>query len=106
MSAKPGRKADVYGKCEHCRIVYPARADCYPCARRALAERDAARDELAELKGKWGFATLVRVVRELLATHYPAKIFTGQSGDAGPLFVVKLREAMVLLPARIKRGAR
>jgi hypothetical protein len=50
MSAKPGRKADVYGKCEHCCIVYPARADCYPCAYLAMAERDAARRRVVKLE--------------------------------------------------------
>lgn len=37
---------------------------------------------------------VVLIGRELLTTYYPRKIFTGQSGDSGPEYVVALRNAL------------
>ena len=37
---------------------------------------------------------VVMIGQELLDTYYPAKIFTGASGDSGPAYVVALREAL------------
>lgn len=51
----------------------------------------------AGLSGAW-FDDLVRIGRALLDEHYPASIFTGVSGDPGPVFVAKMREALAALP--------
>ena len=37
---------------------------------------------------------VVLIGSELLDTYYPADIFTGESGDSGPQYVVALREAL------------
>lgn len=37
---------------------------------------------------------VILVGRELLDTYYPSKVFTGDSGDSGPLYVVALRNAL------------
>lgn len=35
---------------------------------------------------------------ELLDTYYPARVFTGSSGDPGPEYVRALRNALARLP--------
>lgn len=37
---------------------------------------------------------VILIGTELLDTYYPAKVFTGESGDSGPQYVVALREAL------------
>lgn len=37
---------------------------------------------------------IILIGRELLDTYYPARVFTGESGDSGPAYVVALREAL------------
>ena len=37
---------------------------------------------------------VVKVGRALLDCHYPATVFDASSGDAGPAYVVALREAL------------
>ena len=37
---------------------------------------------------------VVLIGRELLDTYYPARIFTGRSGDSGPQYIVALRAAL------------
>lgn len=37
---------------------------------------------------------VILIGRELLDTYYPADIFTGESGDSGPQYIVALREAL------------
>lgn len=64
---------------------------------KAEAECERLRAALRDDPGKWSFATLVTVARLLLDENYPADIFTGVSGDPGPVFVVRLREALAAL---------
>lgn len=45
-----------------------------------------------------GFNGLVDIAKMILDAHYPASIFTGVSGDPGPVFVAQLREALAVLP--------
>lgn len=51
-----------------------------------------------------GFDGLVGIAGMLLDAHYPATIFTGESGDPGPVFVAKLREALGALPPPAESG--
>ena len=37
---------------------------------------------------------IILIGTELLDAYYPAKVFTGESGDSGPQYVVTLREAL------------
>jgi len=37
---------------------------------------------------------VVLIGQELIDTYYPVDIFTGQSGDSGPQYIVALREAL------------
>jgi hypothetical protein len=43
------------------------------------------------------FDGLVEAVQWILDHHYPADVFTGESGDPGAVFVAKLREALEAL---------
>lgn len=40
------------------------------------------------------WAAIVKIGRALLDHYYPSHIFTGESGDSGPQYVVALREAL------------
>jgi hypothetical protein len=51
----------------------------------AETERDSMRSELARLHSWDG-------LMELLDEHWPADIFTGESGDPGPRMIVAIRE--------------
>jgi len=44
-----------------------------------------------------GFEGLVRLVHNILERRYSDSVFTGVSGDQGPRFIVKLREALAIL---------
>jgi hypothetical protein len=44
-------------------------------------------------KGK-DWDALVMTARALLNSNYPASVFDGSSGDAGPAFIVALRAAL------------
>jgi hypothetical protein len=37
---------------------------------------------------------VILIGTELLDAYYPAQVFTGESGDSGPQYVVALREAL------------
>lgn len=37
---------------------------------------------------------VIMIGKELLKFHYSEKVFTGQSGDSGPQYIVALREAL------------
>ena len=37
---------------------------------------------------------VIMIGRVLLDHYYPAQVFTGESGDSGPLYVVALRNAL------------
>lgn len=50
--------------------------------------------------------SIVAVGRELLDNYYPADIFTGESGDAGPEYVVALRNALAQVSKRANDGTR
>lgn len=52
---------------------------------------------------KWSFDALLAMAKRMLDEVYPATIFTGESGDSGPQFVVALREAIERID-RIDRG--
>lgn len=41
-----------------------------------------------------GFDDLVGILRWILDAHYPPEIFDGSSGDPGPVFIARLREAL------------
>lgn len=41
-----------------------------------------------------GFDDLVGILRWILDAHYPPEIFDGSSGDSGPVFIARLREAL------------
>lgn len=51
-----------------------------------------------------GFDDLVGILRFILDAHYPPEIFDGSSGDPGPVFIARLRQALAGLekgkPAR------
>ena len=57
--------------------------------------RDLARQALAPLDS---FDGLVWAAQSLLDARYPADVFTGESGESGPGFVAKLREALACIP--------
>lgn len=49
---------------------------------------------LAAENGPKAWDAIILIGRELLESYYPADVFTGVSGDAGPAYVVALREAL------------
>lgn len=59
-----------------------------------LADIDVWRDLATHDRDKWSFDALLYIGERLLAEVYPEKVFTGESGDSGPQFVVALREAL------------
>ena len=69
-------------------------ADAWPMQKEYIAELE---DEVARLKDpNWkDYIALTKTWLE----KYPPDIFTGESGDKGPLFVVALREAVKELEA-------
>ena len=61
----------------------------------AMAEEIETLHEIVrEDRENWSFDSLVYFAKRLLKEVYPEDIFTGASGDAGPLFIVALREAL------------
>ncbi len=46
---------------------------------------------------------VVAVGRALLEHYYPATVFTGSSGDAGPEYVVALRNALARIDGQDQR---
>lgn len=64
--------------------------DAYTVLEDQLAEER----EYAQLSLGW--FPFIDACRDWLK-HYPASIFTGESGDPGALFIVKLREAVEML---------
>jgi hypothetical protein len=65
-------------------------------ARGALEEEDPAR---------WSFDTLAYIARVILDKHYPADVFDGSSGDPGPVFVARFREALEQVEAALAAGS-
>lgn len=65
---------------------------------RVLAERDALYEANMYGPDRWTWNTLVLVARQILDEHYPADVFTGESGDPGAVFVHHLRTALSVLP--------
>ena len=49
---------------------------------------------IALLANDQAWDAVVLIGKELLDRYYPAHIFTGESGDSGPEYVVALREAL------------
>ena len=66
----------------------------------AEAYREAA-DEIERLENinAWDFYALMAMAKRILDERYPADIFTGESGDLGPRFVVALREMIADIEA-------
>lgn len=62
--------------------------------RSLLADLDVWRDLATHNPDKWSFDALVYIGERLLAEVYPERIFTGESGDSGPQYVVALRDAL------------
>ena len=71
--------------------------DAEAALREALAENERLREALAEDPAKWSFWTLVEIARLILEADYPPDVFTGASGDPGPVFLARLREALAVL---------
>lgn len=58
----------------------------------AAGEIERLEEAVTEQPEKWTFDTMMWAADRLLAEKYPAKIFTGVSGDAGPRLVAALRD--------------
>ena len=43
---------------------------------------------------RWAWKKVVRVGRRIVSEVYPPEVFTGSSGDTGPLYIVALRAAL------------
>lgn len=62
--------------------------------RSLLADLDVWRDLATHNRDKWSFDALLYIGERLLAEVYPEKLFTGESGDSGPQYIVALRDAL------------
>ena len=49
---------------------------------------------IAMLAKDEAWPAVILIGTELLDAYYPAHLFTGESGDSGPLYVVALRNAL------------
>jgi len=60
-----------------------------------------AADEIERLENinAWDFYALMAMAKRILDERYPADVFTGESGDLGPRFVVALREMIADIEA-------
>jgi hypothetical protein len=76
------------GRCERDKLIL---AELYW---QAAGERDALREALASDPERWSFGTLVRIAETLLEANHPPEVFDGSSGDPGPVFVARLRDAL------------
>jgi hypothetical protein len=63
-------------------------------ARGLIADIDVWRELATHDRDKWSFDALVFIGERLLAEVYPESVFTGESGDSGPQYVVALRDAL------------
>ena len=59
-----------------------------------MMDQDRRLELIALLAQDKAWDAIVLVGTELLNAYYPADIFTGISGDAGPAYVVALRNAL------------
>ncbi len=73
--------------------------------RSLIADIDVWRDLATHDRDKWSFDALLYIGERLLAEVYPARVFTGESGDSGPQYVVALRAALQRIAIE-DRGAR
>ena len=46
------------------------------------------------------FDAIIKVGEALLDFYYPAGVFTGESGDSGPVYIAALREALARVKAK------
>lgn len=69
-----------------------------------IAALEAAEAAMSEDPARWNFDTLVFVAQTLLDRHWPADVFDGSSGDPGPVFVARLRDALSARPAPPQEG--
>jgi len=63
-------------------------------AKEAANEIERLSEIVREDPAAWSFDTLLFIGRKMLAEVYPPDIFTGESGDSGPEFIVALRRAI------------
>jgi hypothetical protein len=68
--------------------------------RELLNDIELLREVATEDISKWGFDALVTMATRMLDEVYPESVFTGESGDTGPRFVVALRAVIKEIEAR------
>ncbi len=69
--------------------------DCIRCGKHNYLCSCEVTEEVFEiLMDNCGFNFLLYVGKKILDKHYPEDIFTGESGDLGPKYIVALREAL------------
>ncbi len=74
--------------------------------RLSAAEREVERwrEVATEARDKWSFDALVWMANRMLDDNYRADVFTGESGEPGPLFVSRMREALAALTPPAEGG--
>lgn len=65
--------------------------------KRLLTENERLREIINEQPEKWSFDTLMWAADKILDEIFPADIFTGVSGDAGPRLVAALRDCRTIM---------
>ncbi len=69
--------------------------DCIRCGKHnCLCNCEFSEEVFELLSESCGFNFLLYVGKKILDKHYPEDIFTGESGDLGPVYIVALREAL------------
>ncbi len=69
--------------------------DCIRCGKHNYLCSCEVTEEVFEiLIDSCGFDFLLYIGKKILDKHYPEDIFTGVSGDPGPVYIVALREAL------------
>ncbi len=69
--------------------------DCIKCGKHNFLCDCEVTEELFEmLTDSYGFDFIVYLGKKILDKHYPERIFTGESGDSGALYIVALRKAL------------
>ena len=64
-----------------------------PVLEKLQAQNESLQEQVIKLEGNMGFENFVSVATRWLE-NYPPDIFTGVSGDPGPVFVVAIRNAI------------
>ncbi len=69
--------------------------DCIRCGRHnCLCSCEFSEEVFEILTDSCGFDFLLYLGKKILDKNYPTDVFTGESGEAGPNFIVALREAL------------